>query len=81
MKIRVLKIEVLKIRVSKIVWKLGFWKLNLKEIGVLKIIWEWNLKKKKLNLKIGILENYLKLDVLKIKFENLNFKKLFENEI
>ena len=34
----------------------------------------------KLNLKIGILKNYLKMRVLKIKFENGNFGKLFENE-
>ena len=30
-------------------------------------------------MKIGILENYLKIKVLKIKFENGNFGKLFEN--
>ena len=30
-------------------------------------------------LKIGILENYLKIEVLKIKFENWNFEKLFKN--
>ena len=30
----------------------------------------------KLNLKIGILENYLKMKVLKIKFDNWNFRKL-----
>ena len=35
-------------------WKLEFWE----------IIWEWNFKK--LNLKIGILEKYLKIEVLKI---------------
>ena len=33
----------------------------------------------KLNLKIGILKNYLKMEFLKIKFENWNFGKLFEN--
>ena len=32
-------------------------------------------------LKIGILENYLRIAVLKIKFENWYFEKLFENEI
>ena len=31
-------------------------------------------------LKIGILENYLKMEILTIKFENQNFGKLFENE-
>ena len=30
-------------------------------------------------LKIGILKNYLKMEVLKITFENWNFEKLFEN--
>ena len=79
-----------------------FWKLNLKEIGILKIIWElefcklnlrigilgikfersWNFKNylrirvlkmkslKKLYLEIGTLENDLKMEILKIKFEN-----------
>ena len=32
-------------------------------------------------MKIGILENYLKMEVLKIKFKNWNFEELFENEI
>ena len=30
-------------------------------------------------LKIGILKNCLRMEVLKIKFENQNFGKLFEN--
>ena len=30
-------------------------------------------------LKIGILKNYLRKEFLKIKFENWNFEKLFEN--
>ena len=30
-------------------------------------------------MKIGNLKNYLKMEVLKIKLENRNFKKLFEN--
>ena len=30
-------------------------------------------------LKIGILKNYLKMEVLKITFRNLNFEELFEN--
>ena len=30
-------------------------------------------------LKIRILKNYLKMRVLKIKFENWNFEELFEN--
>ena len=29
---------------------------------------------------IGVLENYLKIKVLKIKFKNWNFEKLFEKE-
>ena len=32
-------------------------------------------------LKIGIFDNYLKMEVLEIKFENGNFEKLFENGI
>ena len=65
-----------------------FWKLNLREIGVLKIIWE--LEFWKFVLRIGILEiklernlnfeNYLRIGVLKIKFKNWSFGKLFENE-
>ena len=31
-------------------------------------------------LKIGILKNYPKMEVLKIKFENWDFKKLFEKK-
>ena len=34
---------------------------------------------KKLNLGIGTLENYLKMEVLKIKFKKWNFEELFEN--
>ena len=30
-------------------------------------------------LKIGILKNYLKMRVLKIKFENWEYGKIFEN--
>ena len=30
-------------------------------------------------MKIEILENYLKMEVLEIKFENRNFGKIFEN--
>ena len=33
------------------------------------------------SLKIGILENDLRIRVLKIKFENWHFEKLFENGI
>ena len=41
-----------------------FWKLNLKEIKILKIIWEWEFWK----LNLGI-------EVLEIKFErNMNFE-------
>ena len=71
----------LKIEVSKIKFKnWSFEKLNLKEIRVLKINWE--LEFWKLVLRIGILEikfernwnfeNYLKMEVLKIKFKNWN---------
>ena len=59
-----------------------FWKLNLKEIRILKIIWELELWK--LNLKIGVLEikfernwnfeNYLRIGAMKIKFKNWNFE-------
>ena len=35
---------------------------------------------KRINLKIGILENYLKIEVWKIKFENWSFEKLFERK-
>ena len=34
-----------KIESSKIIWKLAFWELNLKEIGILKIIWELEFRK------------------------------------
>ena len=40
-----------KTRVLRIIWKLGFWK----------IIWKWEFGK--LNLRIGILENYLKMKI------------------
>ena len=30
-------------------------------------------------MRIRILKNYLKMEVLKIKFKNWNFEKLFEN--
>ena len=52
----------------KIIWK---------KTRVLKIIWK--LKSYKLNSKIGIFKKYLKMGVLKIKFENWKFEKLFEN--
>ena len=42
-----------------------------------KNIWKWEFWK--LNLKIGILKKCLKMEVLKIKFENGNFGKLLEN--
>ena len=56
------------IGVSKITWKLEFWKLNLK-MGILKIKFErnWNF------------ENYLRIEILRIKFGRLEFWKLFEN--
>ena len=48
--------------------------MEVLKIGILK-----NYLKIKV-LKIGIFENYLRMKFLKIKFENWNFKKLFENE-
>ena len=33
----------------------------------------------KFEMKIGILENHLKIEVLKIKFKNWNLEELFEN--
>ena len=52
---------------------------NFGKLEIWKIIWKWNFWKS--NLKIGILENYLRNGFLlkKIKFENWNFGKLFEN--
>ena len=54
--------------------ELELWKLNLKEIRILKIIWElelwklnyenWNFGNWKLNSEIEILKNYLKMKVL-----------------
>ena len=65
----------------KIIWE---WDFFLKKIKFK----NWNFEElfengsfKKLNLKIGILKNYLKTEILKIKFENWNFGKLFENGI
>ena len=56
--------------------ELELWKINLKEIRILKIIWElelwklnyenWNFGNWKLNSEIEILKNYLKMKVLKI---------------
>ena len=43
--------------------------MGVLKIGILKMI----------VLKIGNFEKYLKIEVLKIKFENRNFGKLFEN--
>ena len=51
--------------------KLEFWEL----------FENWNFGKLMEILKIGILENYLRIAVLKIKFENWYFEKLFENGI
>ena len=56
-----------------------FWKLILKENGVLEIrvlnikLRNWSFEN---YLKIGILDNYLKIEFLKIKFENWKFRKL-----
>ena len=64
-----LKLFEKKTGVLKIIWELEFWKLNL-IIGVLEIKFERNWS----------FENYLKIGVLKIRFKNWNFGKLFENE-
>ena len=65
--------EVLKIKFEN--WKIeNYLKIEVLKIGILK-----NYLKIKV-LKIGIFENYLRMKFLKIKFENWNFKKLFENE-
>ena len=52
-----------KTRVLKFIWKLEFWKLNLK-IRILEIKFEinWNF------------ENYLRIEVLKVKFKNWSFE-------
>ena len=65
-------------------WKLEFWKLEI-EFG------NWNfeelfkngvfLNKKKLNLRIGILKNYLKMEIWKLNLRKRNFEELFENRI
>ena len=87
-KLNLKEIGILKIKL----WKLESWKLF--EDGILKInkiiiiiiiiinkCENWNFGNWKLNSEIGILKNYLKIEVLKIKFENRNFEKLFENRI
>ena len=62
LKIKFEKLFEKKIKILKIIWELEFWKLNLK-IRVLEIKFErnWSFK------------NYLKNEVLKIKFKNWNF--------
>ena len=62
-------------------WKLEFLKLEIKfenqiflnylKMGVLK----------KLNLRIGILKNYLKMEIWKLNLRKGNFEELFENWI
>ena len=64
-------------RIKKYIEKWSGIKIIWNKTRVLKIIWK--LKSRKLNLKIGILKNYMKMRVLKIKIENMNFGKLFEN--
>ena len=46
------------------------------KIGIFKNYVRKKMKFYKLDLKIGILENYLKMNVLTVKFENWNFGKL-----
>ena len=74
----------LKMTVSKI--KFENW--NFEKLFENESFENWNFEElfengilKKLNLKFEILENYLKMEVLKIKFEIWNFEELFENEI
>ena len=55
-----------------------FWKLNLREIGILKIISE--LEFWKLNLGIGVLENYLKMKILKLNLKIGILKIIWELE-
>ena len=63
LRIGVLKIKFRKLNFGNQIWKkLESWKLNLKEIGILEIIWK--LEFWKLNLRNGILE---------IKFKKLEF--------
>ena len=68
------KLNMKEIRILKIIWELEFWKLNL-GIGVLEIKFErnWSFEK---YLKIKILDNYLKIEVLEIKFKSWKFGKL-----
>ena len=62
-----------------------FWELNLKEVGILKIIWElefWKLNLKeieilKINWELEFWKLVLRIGVLEIKFERN--RKLFEN--
>ena len=79
------KIGVLKIEILKITWELRFWKLFKKWSfeNYLKIKFEdWNFERLfengsfwKLNLKIWILQKYLKIGVMKTKFEDWTFEK------
>ena len=71
-----LEIEVLKIKFENWSWKFfEKWSCeNYLKIEILKSIWE--LEFWKLNLRIKILKNYLKMEVLKIKFGNSNFWKI-----
>ena len=82
LRIGVLKIKFRKLNFGNQIWKkFESWKLNLKEIGILEIIWK--LEFWKLNLRIGVseikfernwnFENYLRIEILKIKFKNWRF--------
>ena len=58
------------------------WKLEIKfgNRNFEELIWEWEFFKK-LNLRIGISKNYLKMEILKLNLRKGNFEELFENEI
>ena len=61
-------------------WKLEFWKLEIK-------FGNWNFEElfkngsfKKLNLRIWISKNYLRMEVWKLDLRKWNFEELFEME-
>ena len=55
-------------------------KIRILKIGnYIQKLESWNLGNWELNLEIGILKNYFKIEFLNIKFENRNFEELFKN--
>ena len=62
LRIGILEINLKEIKILKIIWELEFWKLNL-GIEVLEIKFERNMNS----------ENYLRIGILKIKFNNWSF--------